>query len=167
MMRGCLMKSAATLALTLTLAACGQDKAVYTDGDGNAVKISRDGDGETSQVQIETADGSATVNMGGEHSDAKLPFGLAVYPGATVVSSINSNADGKQGAMVVMESSAKRDTVIAWYRKAAEAKGFKIETEFTTQDVKAIAGTREGGSFSLQVTPAESGSSITLIAGQN
>jgi hypothetical protein len=56
--------------------------------------------------------------------------------------------------------------VLAWYRKSVEGKGFKVETEIKTGDMRAIAGTKQGGSFTLQVTPAEAGSSITLIAGQ-
>jgi hypothetical protein len=162
MMRNFLMMATATLALT----ACGGEKTVYSDAEGNEVKVTRKGDGDASEIKITSADGSATVNIDSGGTDAKLPLGLAVYPGAKVVSTMTSNADGKSGGMVVMESSADRDTVVAWYRKAVEAKGFKIESEITTQDLRAISGTKDGGSFSLQVVPAESGSSITLIAGE-
>ncbi|WP_152414622.1 hypothetical protein [Blastomonas sp. AAP53] len=151
---------------TLALAACGGEKTVYSDAEGNEVKVVREGDGETSEIEITSADGSATVNIDGAGGNAKLPLGLSVYPGAKVVSSMTSNSNGKTGGMVVMESSANRDTVIAWYRKALEGKGFRIESEITTQELKAISGTGDGGSFSLQVAPAETGSSITLIAGE-
>ena len=162
-MRTFLMIAAATLAL----AACGGEKTVYSDADGNEVKVTREGDGDASEIKITSADGSATVNIEGGGSDAKLPLGLSVYPGAKVVSTMTTNADGKSGGMVVMESSAERDTVVAWYRKAVEARGFKIESEITTQELKAISGSKEGGSFSLQVTPTENGSSITLLAGES
>lgn len=161
-MRNILMTTAA---FTL-LAGCGGEKTVYSDAEGNEVKVTREGDGDASEVKITSADGSATVNINTDATDAKLPFGLEVYPGAKVVSTMNSNSDGNQGAMVVMESSARPDAVIAWYRKSVEGKGFKIETEITTGDMRAIAGTKDGGSFTLQVAPAEAGSSITLIAGQ-
>lgn len=151
---------------SLVLAACGGEKTVYSDTEGNEVRVTREGDGDASEIEITSADGKATVNVNGAGADAKLPLGLAVYPGAKVVSTMMTNADGKSGGMVVMESSADRDTVVAWYRKAVEAKGFKIESEVTTQDMRAIAGTKDGGSFSLQVAPADSGSSITLIAGE-
>lgn len=164
-MRNFLMMATATLA-TATLAACGGEKTVYSDTEGNEVKVTREGDGETSEIQIKSADGSATVNIDSGPSTSKLPLGLSVYPGAKVVSTMTSNADGKSGGMVVMESSADRDTVIGWYRKAVEAKGFKIESEITTQDLRSISGTKDGGSFSLQVTPSDAGSSITLIAGE-
>lgn len=162
-MRNFLILSAATLAL----AGCGGEKTVYSDTEGNEVKVVREGDGEASEIEIKSADGSATVNIDSGGSDAKLPLGLAVYPGAKVVSTMTSNADGKSGGMVVMESKADRDTVIAWYRKSVEARGFKIESEITTQDLKSISGTKPGGSFSLQVTPTDSGSSITLLAGES
>ena len=161
-MRNILM---ATLALVL-LAGCGGEKTVYSDAEGNEVKVTREGDGDASEVKITSADGSATVNINTEGGDAKLPFGLEVYPGAKIVSTMNSNSDGNQGAMVVMESNARPDAVIAWYRRSVEGKGFKVETEITTGDMRAIAGTKEGGSFTLQVAPAEAGSSITLIAGR-
>ena len=159
-------KSLMALAAVLVLAGCGGEKTVYSDAEGNEVKVTREGDGEASEVKITSADGSATVNINSEGGDAKLPFGLEVYPGAKVLSTMNSNSDGKAGAMVVMESSAQPDAVLAWYRKSVEGKGFKVETEIKTGDMRAIAGTKEGGSFTLQVTPAEAGSSITLIAGQ-
>lgn len=151
---------------TLALAACGGEKTVYSDAEGNEVKVTREDDGEAANIKIESADGSATVNIDGGGGDAKLPLGLAVYPGAKVVSTMTTNADGKSGGMVVMESKADRDTVVAWYRKAVEAKGFKVESEITTQELKSISGRKDNGSFSLQVTPTENGSSITLLAGE-
>lgn len=162
-MRSFLMIATATLAL----AGCGGEKTVYSDAEGNEVNVSREDDGDASEIKITSADGSATVNIDGGGSNAKLPLGLAVYPGAKIVSTMTTNADGKSGGMVVMESSAARDTVVDWYRKAVEAKGFKIESEITTQELRAISGTKDGGSFSLQVTPNESGSSITLLAGES
>lgn len=153
-------------AATCVLAACGGEKTVYSDTEGNEVKVTREGDGETANIEIKNADGTATVNIDSGGSDAKLPLGLAVYPGAKVVSTMTSNADGKTGGMVVMQSSADRDAVVAWYRKAVETKGFKIESEITTQDMRSISGSKDGGSFSLQVAPSDSGSSITLIAGE-
>jgi len=160
-MRNSLMAVAAVV----LLAGCGGEKTVYSDAEGNEVKVTREGDGDSSEVKITSADGSATVNINAGATDAKLPFGLEVYPGAKVVSTMNSNSDGNKGAMVVMESSARPDAVLAWYRKSVEGKGFKVETEITTGDMRAIAGTKDGGSFTLQIAPADAGSSITLVAG--
>ena len=159
-------KAMVTVAAVLALAGCGGEKTVYSDAEGNEVKVTREGDGEASEVKITSAEGSATVNINDGATDAKLPFGLEIYPGAKVVSTMNSNSDGKSGAMVVMESGAKPEAVIAWYRKSVEGKGFKVETEITTGDMRAIAGTKDNGSFTLQVAPGEAGSSITLIAGE-
>lgn len=154
------------LAGTIALAGCGGEKTVYSDADGNEVKVTREEGGEASEIKIESADGSATVNIESGPNGAKLPMGLQAYPGAKIVSTMASDTNGKTGAMVVMESSADRDTVVAWYRKAAEAQGFKIESEISTQELRAISGSKEGGSFTLQAVPAETGSSITLIAGE-
>lgn len=151
----------------LMLAGCGGEKTVYSDAEGNEVKVTREGDGDASEVKITSADGSATVNINAGATDAKLPFGLEAYPGAKVVSTMNSNSDGNKGTMVVMESSAKPDAVLSWYRKSVEGKGFKVESEITTQDLRSIAGSRDGGTFSLQVVPSDAGSSITLIAGDS
>lgn len=150
----------------LALASCGGEKTVYSDTEGNEVKVVREGDGDTSEIEISNADGSATVNIDSTGADTKMPLGFAVYPGAKVVSSMTGNAEGKTGGMVVMQSSAERDAVIAWYRKAILAKGYKIENEMTTPEFKSLSGTGDGGSFSLQVVPADNGSSITLIAGK-
>ena len=161
-MRNSLMAVAAVV----LLAGCGGEKTVYSDAEGNEVKVTREGDGDASEVKITSADGSATVNINDGATDAKLPFGLQTYPGAKIVSTMNSNSDGKSGAMVVMESSTKPDAVLAWYRKSVEGQGFKVETEIMTGDMRAIAGTKDGGSFTLQVTPGDAGSMITLIAGE-
>ena len=158
-------KAMVTVAAVLALAGCGGEKTVYSDAEGNEVKVTREGDGDASEVKITSADGSATVNINAGATDAKLPFGLEVYPGAKVVSTMNSNSDGKEGAMVVMESTARPEAVLTWYRKSVEAKGFKVESEITTQDLRAITGSSDGKTFSVQVVPAEAGSSITLIAG--
>lgn len=151
---------------SVALASCGGEKTVYSDAEGNEVKVTREEDGEASEIKIESADGSATVNIDTGPNGAKLPMGLAAYPGAKIVSTMASNADGKSGAMVVMQTTAAQETVVDWYRKAVEAKGFKIESEITTQEMRAISGTKDGGSFTLQVSPGEDGTSITLIAGE-
>lgn len=150
----------------LLLSGCGGEKTVYSDTEGNEVNVTREGDGEASEIEIKSADGTATVNINNGDATTKLPFGLEVYPGAKVVSTMMSNADGKSGGMVIMESSAKPDVVLEWYRKSVTGKGFKIEAEITTQDMRSISGSRDGGSFSLQVAPGDAGSSITLIAGE-
>jgi hypothetical protein len=89
-MRNSLMAVAAVV----LLAGCGGEKTVYSDAEGNEVKVTREGDGDASEVKITSADGSATVNINAGATDAKLPFGLEVYPGAKVVSTMNSNSDG-------------------------------------------------------------------------
>lgn len=151
---------------SVALAGCGGEKTVYSDAEGNEVKVTREEDGEASEIKIESADGSATVNIDSGPNGAKLPMGLATYPGAKIVSTMASNADGKSGAMVIMQTSADRDTVVDWYRKAVVAKGFTIESEMTTQEMRAISGSKDGGSFTLQVSPGDDGTSITLIAGE-
>lgn len=161
------MRAFVTTAIAAMLVAgCGGEKTVYSDTEGNEVNVTREGDGEASEIEIKSADGTATVNINGGDANTKLPLGLEVYPGAKVVSTMMSNAEGKSGGMVIMESSAKPDVVLAWYRKSIEGKGFKIESEITMQDMRSIAGSREGGTFSLQVAPADAGTSITLIAGE-
>lgn len=152
---------------TLALAACGGEKTVYSDAEGNEVNVTRKADGDASEIKITSSDGSATVNIDSGGTSAKLPLGLSVYPGAKVVSTMTTNADGKSGGMVVMETSADRDTVIVWYRKTVEAKGFKIESEITTPQLKSIAGTSDSGSFSLQATDVDGNTSITLLAGES
>lgn len=160
-------KTALLLAGTFALAACGGEKTVYSDTEGNEVKVTRDGDGDASEVKIESADGSATVKIDGEGSDAKLPYGLKLYPGAKIVSSMIGNSNGKSGGLYVMESSGKRDVIFAWYKKALVDGGFKIESEITTEELRSVTAGKDGGSLSLQVVPSESGTSITLMAGDN
>ena len=149
----------------MLLAACGSETSgEFTTEDGQNAEYTIDKDSGETSMTIKGPDGTATLRSGAE-VPVSLPDGFSLYPGAKVVSTMNSNSDGNKGAMVVMESSAKPDAVIAWYRKSVEGKGFKVETEITTGDMRAIAGAKDGGSFTLQVAPADAGSSITLIAG--
>jgi len=150
----------------VALAGCGGEKTVYSDAEGNEVKVTREGNGDASAIRIENADGSANVNIDGAPADTKLPLGLKLYPGAKIVSTMISNSDGKAGGLYMMETDADRDTVMAWYRKAVVASGFKIESELTTPDLRSISASKDGGSFSLQVVPSDTGSSITLLVGE-
>lgn len=159
--------TALVMAACLALAACGGEKTVYSDAEGNEVKVTREGDGDASEIKIESADGSATVNIEGESSNAKLPFGLKLYPGAKIVSTMVGNSDGKSGGLYVMESSGKRDAIFDWYKRALVDGGFKIESEITTEELRSVTASKAGGSLSLQVVPSDSGSSITLVAGDN
>ncbi|WP_373488613.1 hypothetical protein [Blastomonas sp.] len=156
------------VAAAFTLTACGgSDTTVMTDSDGNEVKVTKQGSDENTQIKIESADGSGTVNIGGAASNARLPFDFKPYPGAKVVSTMMGNSDGKSGGMIVMTSSGKRDDIVDFYRTAAEAKGFKIETEITSGEMRSIAGRKgESDTFSLQVTPSDGETSITLLAGE-
>jgi hypothetical protein len=70
------------------------------------------------------------------------------------------NQPDGQGTMVMFETDAKPDAIIAHYREQAKSAGFDIELEMNTNGTTMIAGKRESDGSSLSVT-ATSGDTTT------
>lgn len=151
---------AGALTAVLVLGACGSgepepaDDTTYRGGD------------VTPNIRIDTPGGEAKVVTGADVRP-DLPPGIAVYPGAKVVSVSNVGLDGKSGGAVVsMETGDAPDKVVSWYRDAAGSAGYKIDASLQTGGLTVLSGRADhGGEFSVTATKREGGSSVQLLAG--
>ena len=146
----------ATLALTLT--ACGSESSgTFTTDEGETGEYTIDGDSGETSMTIDTPEGEASMRAG-SNVKPDLPQGWTVFPGATVVNAINVDGADGAGSMVTMTTDASADDVIAHYRGQAEATGYTIEMEMTTQGSTIIGGTAaSGATFSVSVAPGADG----------
>lgn len=135
-----MQKSFLVFVSALGLAACGGERSgtIETE-DGETVEYSVDsGDGEMTAT-FQTGDGEGSIRSGSDVA-VDLPDGFSVYPGAKVVTNTVMNTPDGKGAMVVMESDASPEEMVAFYKTAAEKAGFKIGMEMTTDSNVMIAG---------------------------
>jgi hypothetical protein len=136
----------------LALAACGSETSgEFTTEDGeNAEYAIDEATGETSMT-IKGPEGTATLRSGAD-VPVSLPQGFSLFPGSKVVSNtVVDQPDGK-GTMVMFESEAGADKVVAHYRDQAKAAGFEVQLEMTTNGTTMIGGERKADGATLSVT---------------
>jgi hypothetical protein len=123
--------------------------------------------GETSMT-IEGKDGTATMRSGAD-VPVSLPAGFSLYPGSKVVTNTVVNQPDGQGTMVMFETDAAADKVIAHFREQAKAAGFDIQLEMNTNGTQMIGGeSKDGSTLSVTASPGgESGTTGQLIIGSN
>lgn len=157
------------LALSLTLAACGSETSgEFTTEDGENAEYTIDKDpGETSMT-IEGKNGTATMRSGAD-VPVTLPDGFSLYPGSRVVTNTVVNQPDGQGTMVMFETDAAADKVVAHFREQAKAAGFDIQLEMNTNGTEMIGGERKDGStLSVTASPGgEAGTTGQLIIGSS
>ena len=157
------------LALSLTLAGCGSETSgefTTEDGENAAYTIDKDS-GETSMT-IEGKDGTATMRSGAD-VPVTLPDGFSLYPGSKVITNTVVNQPDGQGTMVMFETDAAADKVIAHFREQAKLAGFDIQLEMNTNGTQMIGGERkDGATLSVTASPGgEAGTTGQLIIGSN
>ncbi|WP_143736857.1 hypothetical protein [Erythrobacter tepidarius] len=153
----------------LTLAACGSESSgEFTTANGEQAEYTIDkGSGETAMT-IKSKDGTATMRSGAD-VPVSLPAGFSLYPGSKVVTNTVVKQPDGQGTMVMFETGAAADEVIAHFREQAKAAGFDIQLEMNTNGTQMIGGERKDGS-TLSVTASPGGDSGTtgqLIIGSS
>ncbi|HSJ79366.1 MAG TPA: hypothetical protein VK913_11590 [Erythrobacter sp.] len=152
----------------LALAACGSETSgEFTTEDGKNAEYTIDKDtGETSMT-IKSEDGTATLRSGSD-VPVNLPSGFSLLSGSKVINSTVVNQPDGQGTMVMFETDAKSDAVIAHYREQAKSAGFDIELEMNTNETAMIAGKREsdGSSLSVTITSGEPSTGQIIIGSQ-
>lgn len=149
------------------LAACGAEKSgTITTDDGETAEYSVKQDGGEMTATVETGDGAATVTSGA-NVKVDLPDGFTVYPGAKIVTNTVMNGPDGKGAMVIMQSDADPATMIAFYRKAAEAAGYTIGMEMKTETNTMIAGEKKGSKagFSFSAGAEDGQTNAQLMVG--
>jgi hypothetical protein len=152
----------------LALAACGSETSgEFTTEDGETAEYTVDEDSGETSMTVKGPDGTATLRSGAE-VPVSLPDGFSLYPGSKVVTNtVVKQADG-QGTMVMFETDAAADKVIAHYREQAKAAGFDIQLEMNTNGTLMIGGERKGDGSTLSVTASAgegAGTSGQLIIG--
>jgi len=143
------------------LGACGSETTgEFTTEDGETAEYSIDkATGETSMT-VKGPDGTATLRSGAG-VPISLPAGFSLYPGSTVVSNtVVSQPDG-QGNMVMFETAAAAEKVIAHYRAQAEAAGFDIQLEMNASGTQMIGGERKSDGSTMSVTATAGDGSAT------
>ncbi|MFN3864942.1 MAG: hypothetical protein ACK4RT_11745 [Erythrobacter sp.] len=153
----------------LSLAGCGSETSgEFTTADGENAEYTIDRDSGETSMTIKGKDGTATMRSGAD-VPVSLPAGLSLYPGSKVVTNTIVNQPDGQGTMVMFETDAATDTVIAHFREQAEAAGFDIQLDMNTNGTQMIGGERKDGStISVTASPSgERGTTGQLIIGSN
>lgn len=153
----------------LALAACGSETSgEFTTADGETAEYTVDKDSGETSMTVEGPDGTTTLRSGAE-VPVSLPQGFSLFPGSKVVTNtVVKQADG-QGTMVMFETDAAADKVIAHYREQAKLAGFDIQLEMNTNGTMMIGGERKSDGSTLSVTAsANDGAATTgqLIIGK-
>lgn len=161
--------TAFVVAAGLLVAGCGSksEKEVasgtYTDpetGETADYKVTSSDDGETGNISIKTADGE--MSFGGGAANAKLPAGIAPFPGAKMTGGFSATGKDGIGGMASFEVRGKADDVIAHFRKQVEAKGLKVTSEIKADDTMMIAAEKPGDDKSgMQITATQEGDMVT------
>ena len=162
------MKRAIIAATSLLLVtACGSERSgTYETEDGEKVEYSVDNRGSNATATVTNDDGTSTVRTGNNVA-IDLPAGFTLYPGSKVVTNTVFNRDDGKGAMVIFQSDAKPDEVLAYYRKEAEAAGVKIEMEMKTAQGTMLAGKGDGDViFSINASEQDGGTTAQMTVGK-
>lgn len=141
-----------TSSAALTLAACGSETSgKFTTEDGeNAEYTIDEATGETSMT-IKSEDGTATLRSGAD-VPVSLPDGISLFPGSKVVTNTVVKQPDGQTTMVMFETNAAADKIVAHYRQQAQAAGFDIQLEMNTNGTLMIGGERKRDGSTLSVT---------------
>ncbi|ALC12630.1 hypothetical protein [Sphingopyxis sp. 113P3] len=160
---------ASVAAAALLVAGCGSksEKEVasgtYTDpetGETADYKVTSSEDGEAGNVTIKTADGE--VSFGGGAAHAKLPAGIAPYPGARMTGGLSSTGKDGTAGMASFEVEGKAADVIAHFRKQVEAQGMKVTSEITADQTMMFAAQKADDDKSgMQFTATQEGDQVT------
>ena len=156
-------------AAALLVAGCGSksEKEVasgtYTDPDTGETadyKVTSSDDGESGNISIKTADGE--VSFGGGGATAKLPAGIAPFPGAKMTGGFSSTGKDGTSGMASFEVKGKAADVIAHFRKQVEAQGMKVVSEVNADETMMIAAEKAGSETpELHVMATQEGDMVT------
>ena len=162
-----MMKSLLTLALALSVTACGSgdsSSVSLPDGKGGTTKISSKGDDSKSEVTMTGADGK-TVKMSSNSKTADFPAFAPQYPGSTITSSTKMTTDGKSMSTVTMTSPDKVDPIIEFYKTNVTKAGMPIGMTGNFDGAGTLQAGKDDTAPGLIVsaTPKEGLSEISLI----
>jgi hypothetical protein len=152
-------------AAALLVAGCGSKSetevasGTVTDpdtGEKTDYKITSSADGEEGNISNSTEDGE--MRFGGGAANAKLPAGIAPFPGAKMTGGFAASGKDGDGGMASFEAKAQAADVIAHFRKQAEGAGMKVTTEVKAGDTLMLGAEKEGADKTgIQVTATQAG----------
>jgi hypothetical protein len=116
---------------------------------------------------VRTADGTAVIRTG-IGSEADMPAGLPLYPGAKIGSdTVIAKDSGSKAGVITFESRDAPDAVTAFYKHAATQAGYTIAGEMKAGDAQLLSGKKaDGTGFHLTVNRDGGGvTQVTMLAG--
>lgn len=156
--------------LAATLAGCGSETDTTTlkgaNGETMTVRSSGDGEGQA-RIEMTNDKGEKVASIvGGAYATwpAKAPAYAAAYPGATILSVIDTDADGKASSMATFETGDAPAQVIDHYKALAAKAGLGNATNVSTGDMRMFTAGAEstGDQLYVQTSAAEGKTTTTL-----
>jgi hypothetical protein len=131
----------------LVAVGCGRSK-TYSGPNGEKVTVSKDGG--SVEVNATGEDGSKIQFSSSEKGVAlpgDFPKDVPVYPGATVMSSVNS----KDGVMLTLQTTDAAEKVDAFYVKNLKDQGWNSETSMKTPQGTNYGNKKEKRSLNVSI----------------
>jgi hypothetical protein len=154
------------VAVAVLLAGCGSSDSGTIETEDGTVEYDTEHSGAEAQIRFTDKEGNETVINSGAEAAAILPDGFTVYPGAQVASSTAVSRPGGAGTMTVMMSSDTPQQMAAHFRRQAEAAGFAIEMEMTSNDTVTIGGeSTDGRAFTFNASQSGAQTTGMLMVG--
>jgi ABC-type phosphate/phosphonate transport system substrate-binding protein len=144
-------------AATLALAACGRkEKAAESQ-----VTVAPNGQA-TIRIDGGKEGGGQTATMG-TALPANLPAYVKVYPGATVASSVTGTSGGSSGGMIMYQTSATPEAVLAFHKKAAADAGLATTADTAVgQTHSFVASGAAGKNVNVTVARTDNGTFVQM-----
>ncbi|MEL1249729.1 hypothetical protein [Aurantiacibacter gilvus] len=156
------MKKIALFAGVALLASCGSPNEGTIETEDGEVTYDIDEGGDGIDATFTGPDGEVARFESGPNTQAELPSGFTIYPGATVVMNQTVTTNDGGGSILVMTASASAEEVIEFYRGQASRAGIDIASEMNANGTRVIGGEAEDGT-ALSVSAIPSGDGTTQI----
>ena len=140
------------LCVVLGLAAIGLSGCGRSDDEAAKVVSETHSDGSQGYTVTDGHGTKVTVNAPGDASG--VPSYAPVYPGASIETTVN--APGK-GGMVTFQTTASRDTIIAFYKKSASSAGMKDVVNMASEHMTSYSAADEKSKQALTVVAVDQG----------
>lgn len=128
---------------------------------GIAVVLAGCGSGSTTEPTSERQRNAAA----GMTADRQV--GIALFPGSRVVSSSSASGAMATGGVFQLDTNAAPGEVAAFYRDAAEAAGWTVQTNVNAGAVRFVGATKGDESLTVQVAnrTGAPGSTVVVVRG--
>ena len=164
----CMIGRLAIGGLALALAACGSGSEGTIEGEGGDLTYSIDNDGDAVTADFTGPDGETMAMRSGDEAADDLPAGFTAYPGSQIVTSTKIDTPDGGGVILVMNTQATPDEVVAFYRQQIEAAEGEIRGETKQGGMIFLNGSGPDGlEFGVGASPGPDGqTTIQLTVGR-